>query len=47
MPLKPSTGRYTMKKITIALLLICFLAAGYGCANKAQQGAGVGSYNFV
>jgi len=32
-----------MKKITIALLLICFLAAGYGCANKAQQGAGVGA----
>lgn len=27
----------------IPLILICFLAAGYGCANKAQQGAGVGA----
>ena len=31
-----------MKKISITLLLLCFLTAGYGCANHAQQGATVG-----
>jgi surface antigen len=31
-----------MKKILIAALLVCFLAAGYGCAGKAQQSATVG-----
>ncbi len=32
-----------MKRIVIPIILICFLAAGYGCANKAQSGAGVGA----
>jgi len=31
-----------MKHLVIAAVLTCFLAAGYGCANKAQQGATVG-----
>jgi hypothetical protein len=31
-----------MRKVLIAVLLVCFTAAGYGCANRAQQGAGVG-----
>ncbi|MEF2231841.1 MAG: glycine zipper domain-containing protein [Pseudodesulfovibrio sp.] len=31
-----------MKKISITFLLLCFLTAGYGCANHAQQGATVG-----
>ncbi|WP_319582974.1 glycine zipper domain-containing protein [uncultured Pseudodesulfovibrio sp.] len=32
-----------MRKVLTAMLLICFLAAGYGCAaNRAQQGATVG-----
>lgn len=31
-----------MKNMLIAVLLVCFLAAGFGCANKAQQGAAVG-----
>ncbi|WP_147820937.1 glycine zipper domain-containing protein [Salidesulfovibrio onnuriiensis] len=32
-----------MKKTIVALMLVSFLAAGYGCANKAQQGAGIGA----
>lgn len=32
-----------MKRILISLMLVAFLAAGYGCANKAQSGAGVGA----
>lgn len=32
-----------MKHFAIAALMTCFLVAGYGCANKAQQGAGVGA----
>jgi len=32
-----------MKKTLIIALLACFLTAGFGCANKAQQGAAVGS----
>ncbi|BDQ37744.1 hypothetical protein SYK_21040 [Pseudodesulfovibrio nedwellii] len=31
-----------MRNILIVTLLICFLVAGVGCANKAQQGATVG-----
>lgn len=31
-----------MKKMLSMLLLVCFLVAGFGCANKAQQGATVG-----
>lgn len=31
-----------MKRILTISLLICFLLAGFGCANKAQQGAGMG-----
>ncbi|MDC0336546.1 glycine zipper domain-containing protein [Pseudodesulfovibrio sp.] len=31
-----------MQRIFITVLLICFLGAGFGCANKAQQGATVG-----
>ena len=31
-----------MKKFAITLLLLCFVTAGFGCANKAQQGATVG-----
>jgi len=31
-----------MKKILVVSLMVCFLAAGVGCANKAQQGATVG-----
>lgn len=31
-----------MKKILTITILICFLVAGFGCANKAQQGATVG-----
>lgn len=32
-----------MKKTIIAIMLVSFLVAGYGCANKAQQGAGIGA----
>ncbi|MBG0791789.1 MAG: DUF1269 domain-containing protein [Desulfovibrionaceae bacterium] len=32
-----------MRKICIAVLMACFLAAGFGCANKAQQGATTGA----
>ncbi|WP_319541619.1 glycine zipper domain-containing protein [uncultured Pseudodesulfovibrio sp.] len=31
-----------MRNILIVALLICFVSAGVGCANKAQQGATVG-----
>ncbi len=31
-----------MKKMLSMALLVCFLVAGFGCANKAQQGAAVG-----
>ncbi len=31
-----------MKKFAISLLLLCFVTAGFGCANKAQQGATMG-----
>ena len=32
-----------MKKIITLLVLAAFLGTGYGCANKAQQGAGIGA----
>lgn len=32
-----------MRKLLIATVVICFLAAGLGCANKAQQGATTGA----
>ncbi len=32
-----------MKKIIAVFVLTAFLGAGYGCANKAQQGAGIGA----
>jgi len=32
-----------MRKVLIVALMACFLVAGYGCANRAQQGAAVGS----
>lgn len=31
-----------MRNVLVAAVLICFLAVGVGCANKAQQGATVG-----
>lgn len=31
-----------MKRIVTTLVLVCFLLAGFGCANKAQQGATMG-----
>lgn len=31
-----------MRKFLIAALAVCFLSVGFGCANKAQQGATVG-----
>lgn len=31
-----------MKRI-IPLLILCFMFVGYGCANKAQSGAGIGA----
>lgn len=32
-----------MKKILIAAVLTAFVVSGYGCANKAQSGAGIGA----
>lgn len=31
-----------MKHFAMTALLVCFLVSGFGCANKAQQGATVG-----
>lgn len=32
-----------MRKALVIIMLLTFLAAGYGCANKAQSGAGLGA----